>query len=80
MPIALGLNIVAGAVLGASHCMLAPGCEPDFAEQTAAAALRALGVDAQTAARISSTPLKPVEVLPQGLLMETAALAKASVR
>ena len=80
MPIALGLNIVAGAVLGASHCMLAPDCEPDFAEQTAAAALRALGVDAQTAARISSTPLKPVEVLPEGLLMETAALAKTSVR
>jgi len=72
MPIALALNIVAGAVLGASHCMLEPGCEGDFAEQTAAAALRALGVDAKSAERIANSPLTPVEILPTGLLMETS--------
>ena len=42
MPIALGLNIVAGSVLGASHCMLVPGCEPDFAEQPEMAPERVL--------------------------------------
>jgi hypothetical protein len=40
MPIELALNIVAGSVLGATHCMLEPDCEADFAEQTAAAATR----------------------------------------
>jgi TetR/AcrR family transcriptional regulator, ethionamide resistance regulator len=72
MPIALALNIVAGSVLGATHCMLEPGCESDFAEQSAAAALRALGVDAKSAERIAHGPLTPVEILPEGLLTETS--------
>jgi len=72
MPIELALNIVTGTVLGATHCMLAPGCDSDFAEQSAAAALRALGVDAKSAARIASSPLKPVEILSDGLLTETS--------
>jgi AcrR family transcriptional regulator len=72
MPIALALNIVAGAVLGASHCMLEPGCESDFAEQSAAAALRALGVDGTSAERIATSPLKPVEILSDGLLRLTS--------
>jgi len=74
MPIELALNIVAGAVLGASHCMLDPGCERDFAEQSAAAALRALGVDAKSAERIAHSPLKPVDILPEGLLTQTSRL------
>ena len=83
MPIALALNIVTGAVLGATHCMLAPGCESDFAEQTAAAALRALGVDAKRADHIARIPLKTVEILSDGLLTETSKIpavpgAKAS--
>ena len=83
MPIALALNIVTGAVLGATHCMLAPGCDSDFAEQSAAAALRGLGMDAKTAERIASSPLKPVEILSEGLLTETSKIpappgAKAS--
>ena len=77
MPIALALNIVAGTVLGATHSMLAPGCDSDFAEQSAAAALRALGVDAKSAARIASRPLKPVEILSDGLLTETSKLSTA---
>ena len=77
MPIALALNIVAGAVLGASHCMLEPGCAGDFAEQTAAAALRALGVDPKSAERISNGALKPVEILSTGLLMQTS-MARAT--
>ena len=75
MPIALALNIVTGAVLGATHCMLDPGCESDFAEQSAAAALRGLGVDAKSAERIASSPLKPVEILSDGLLTETSKIA-----
>lgn len=72
MPIALALNIVTGAVLGATHCMLEPGCDSDFAEQSAAAALRGLGLDAKSAERIANSPLKPFEILSQGLLTETA--------
>jgi AcrR family transcriptional regulator len=72
MPIALALNIVTGAVLGATHCMLEPGCDSDFAEQSAAAALRGLGLDAKSAERIANSPLKPVEILSEGLLTETS--------
>ena len=75
MPIALALNIVAGAVIGAAHCMLAPDCERDFAEQTAAAALRGLGVDADEAKRISTRRLRPVERPATGLFAETLAVA-----
>jgi AcrR family transcriptional regulator len=79
MPIALALNIVTGASLGSIHCMLAPGCEPDFAEQSAAAALRGLGLDAKSALRIANKPLKPVEVLSEGLLTETSEIPPPSV-
>jgi AcrR family transcriptional regulator len=72
MPIALALNIVTGTVLGATHRMLEPGCESDFAEQSAAAALRALGLDTKSAERIARSPLKPVRILAEGLLVETA--------
>jgi AcrR family transcriptional regulator len=71
MPIALALNIVTGASLGATHSMLEPDCEHDFAEQSAAAALRGLGLDAKSAKRIANRPLKPVEVLSGGLLIGT---------
>ncbi|WP_409856072.1 TetR/AcrR family transcriptional regulator [Acidovorax temperans] len=71
MPMALALNIVSGAVLGATHSMLVPGCEPDFAEQTAAAALRALGMKASDAERIANKPLSVVEFSSPGLLAET---------
>ena len=72
MPISLALNIVTGAVLGATHCMLEPECESDFAEQSAAAALRGLGLDAKSAERIARSPLKPVRILAEGLLIETS--------
>jgi AcrR family transcriptional regulator len=84
MPIALALNILAGAVFGASYCMLEPGCESDFAEQSAAAALRALGVDIASAERIATSPLKPVIFLSNGLLRLTSAapmpIARKSAR
>ena len=75
IPIALALNIVTGVVLGATHCVLAPGCESDFAEPSAAAALHALGVDAKSAERIAHIPLKAVEILPDGLMTETSRIS-----
>ncbi|RZL89563.1 MAG: TetR/AcrR family transcriptional regulator [Variovorax sp.] len=79
MPIALALNIVTGAVLGATHRMLEPGCESDFAEQSTAAALRGLGLDAKSAERIANRPLKPVEILSAGLLTETSDIPAPAV-
>lgn len=75
MPIALALNIVSGAVIGAAHCMLSPDCERDFAEQTAAAALRGLGIDADEAKSISTRRLGAVERPSTGLFAETLAVA-----
>jgi len=75
MPIALALNIVAGAVLGATHCMLDPDCAADFAEQTAAAALRALGLDAKTAEKLARRPLQKAQPPISGLFAETVALS-----
>lgn len=72
MPLSLALNMVSGAVLGAIHCMLKPTCEPDFAELSAAAVLRALGVPAQTAAAVAHRPLQAITAFPEGLLAETS--------
>lgn len=73
MPITLALNIVSGAVLGASHCMLHADCERDFAEQTAAAALRALGLPAEESKSISTRRLGAVEWAIEGLFAEAGA-------
>jgi AcrR family transcriptional regulator len=75
MPITLALNTVVGAVIGATHCMLDADCERDFAEQTAAAALRALGIEAGEARRLSTRRLPPVEWPATGLFAETGAPA-----
>ena len=75
MPMALALNVVSGAVLGATHSMLMPDCEPDFAEQTAAAALRGLGMKASEADRIASKALPAIDIPAPGLLAETLTLA-----
>jgi len=75
MPITLALNIVAGSVIGATHCMLHPDCQADFAEQTAAAALRALGMAPDEAKSLATRRLPPVEWPTKGLFAETDALA-----
>lgn len=75
MPVTLALNVVTGAVLGATRCMLREDCEPDFAEQSAAAALRALGVEHDEAKRLSTRRLRAVEWPASGLFAETIALA-----
>lgn len=75
MPITLALNITAGAVLGASRCMLYEDCEKDFAEQTAAAALRALGLPADEAKSISTRRLGSIAWPEAGLFSEMEATA-----
>lgn len=75
MPIALALNITAGAVLGATHCMLNEDCEADFAEQTAAAALRALGIEAAEAKSLATRRLRAVDWPATGLFAETVAVS-----
>ena len=72
MPVSLALNMVTGAVIGAIHCMLKPGCASDFAEMSAAAALRALGLPARSADAIAFKPLEPVTDFPDGLLSATS--------
>jgi AcrR family transcriptional regulator len=71
MPITLALNIVSGSVLGAAQCMMYADCESDFAEQTAAAALRALGLERDEAKKLSSRRLGTVEWPADGLFAET---------
>jgi len=75
MPMALALNIVAGSVLGAANSMLAPGCESDFAEQSAAAALRALGLDGAEARRVATLPLQETPIAAGSLLGQALAMA-----
>lgn len=71
MPVALALNIVTGATLGATERMLASNCVEDFSEQAAAAALRALGVDADVADTIARKPLDAGEIALIGTLADT---------
>ena len=75
MPMPLALNMVSGGMLGAIHCMLKGSCGPDFAEMTAAAVLRALGVAGKTADALASKRLEPLADFPEGLLAATLPVA-----
>jgi hypothetical protein len=59
----------------AAHCMLDPGCAADFAEQTAAAALRALGLDARNAEMLARRLFQKAQPPSPGLFPETVALS-----
>lgn len=71
MPMALAVNILAGAVLGATQRMLESDCKEDYSKQAAAVALRALGVDPAEAEAISRTPLGSEDIRIVGWLAET---------
>lgn len=75
MPMPLALNMVSGGVIGAIHCMLKGSREPDFAEMTAAAVLRALGVAGKTADALARKRLDLLRDFPEGLLAATLPLA-----
>jgi AcrR family transcriptional regulator len=72
MPILLALNIVAGTALGAIHAVLCKVSARDIAEQAAASALRALGIEAEQAARLVALPL------PQPFPMGGSLVARAA--
>ncbi|HEX6704801.1 MAG TPA: helix-turn-helix domain-containing protein [Albitalea sp.] len=76
MPMPLALNMVSGGVIGAIHCMLKDSCEPDFAEMTAAAVLRALGVPGKTADALAHRRLELLPDFPEGLLAATLPVAE----
>ena len=78
VPMPLALNMVSGGVIGAIHCMLRGSCEPDFAEMTAAAVLRALGVAGKTADTLARKRLVPLPDFPEGLLAATLPVASAA--
>jgi len=80
MPMPLALNMISGAVIGAIHCMLKARCEPDFAEMTAAATLRALGVTGKTADALAYKRLEPISAFPEGLLAETLPVSSDATR
>jgi AcrR family transcriptional regulator len=80
MPVSLALNMVSGAVIGAIHCMLQPACEADYAEMTAAATLRALGVAGRTADALAYKPLEAVTQFPEGPLASTVPAPKSTAR
>jgi AcrR family transcriptional regulator len=72
MPLLLALNIVAGTALGAIHALLCKVSAQDMAEQAAASALRALGIEAEQAARLVALPL------PQFLPRDGSLVARAA--
>ena len=72
MPTLLALNIVAGTALGAIHAVLSKESTQDLAEQAAASALRALGIEATQAARLVALPL------PQFLPVDGGLVARAA--
>lgn len=53
----VGLNVLAGSMVGAMHSMTHGKVPRDFAEQTAAAVLRALGLPQEEALGLSTGPL-----------------------
>ena len=72
MPAALALNIVSGTVLGAIHAAQG-GAGRDLATTATASALRALGVDAKQAAKITATRLTLPAIAEGGLVARTVA-------
>jgi AcrR family transcriptional regulator len=80
MPMSLALNMVSGAVIGAIHCMLKPDCEPNFAEMTAAASLRSLGVATKVAETVANKPLGQVPPFPVSHISATSSVPAHAAR
>jgi AcrR family transcriptional regulator len=84
MPMRLATNIVSMTVLGSVHAMLPMRSPKDFAEQSVASALRALGLEGKDAVRIATMELPVPEPLEGGLLWPMSAVRgvrrEASVR
>jgi AcrR family transcriptional regulator len=64
----VALNLLAGAMVGAMHSITQGGVPRDFAEQTAAAVLRGLGLPEQEVAALLTRPLPMPAIAPDTLL------------
>lgn len=64
----VGLNALAGSMVGAMHSITHAKMPRDFAEQTAAAVLRALGLPETEALELSTGPLSMPPIKPDTLL------------
>jgi AcrR family transcriptional regulator len=64
----VGLNVLAGSLVGAMHSTTHGKVPRDFAEQTAAAVLRALGLPPDEALALSTGPLVLPAIAPGSLL------------
>lgn len=64
----VGLNALAGSMVGAMHSMAQAKVPRDFAEQAASAVLRALGLPANEARELSTGPLSLPPIEPGTLL------------
>jgi AcrR family transcriptional regulator len=71
VPMALAVNILAGASLAATERMLESDFKEDYSMQAAALALRALGVDPAEADAISKQPLDSEDIRIVGWFAET---------
>jgi AcrR family transcriptional regulator len=64
----VALNVLAGSMVGAMHSITHERVPRDFAEQTAIAILRALGLPEQEAAELATRPLAMPSIEPGALL------------
>lgn len=64
----VALNLLAGSMVGAMHTLTSARVPRDFAEQTAAAVLRALGLPDDAAVALSTQAL-PAPVIETGTLL-----------
>ena len=70
MHVDVGLNLLAGSMVGAMHSMNHGKVPRDFPEQTAAAVLRALGVPAKQVLDLATRPLPVPSIQPNSLLWQ----------
>lgn len=70
MHVDVGLNLLAGSMVGAMHSMNHSRVPRDFPEQTAAAVLRALGLPEREVLDLTARPLPMPTIAPQSLLWQ----------
>ena len=76
MHVDVGLNLLAGSMVGAMYSMNHSKVPRDFPEQTAAAVLRALGLAAQEVLELTTFPLSMPSIQPDSLLWQLVAQRK----
>jgi AcrR family transcriptional regulator len=67
----MGTDLLVGIVLSAAYTTASEALDPDYPDASARAMLRALGMEDQEAARLSSLPLPSFELPPGSILRRT---------